>query len=76
MIALYLFCTWHERLRCTSPVSVMETTDFRDRNDRPGACFRDRSRIGRVVLDALPSGAARTLLMIAATNSRALVDVA
>ena len=54
----------------------METTDFRDRNDRPGACFRDRSRIGRVFLDALPSGIARTLLMIAATNSRALVDVA
>jgi hypothetical protein len=29
----------------------METTDFSDRDDWPGGCFRDRSVIGRVFLE-------------------------
>ena len=31
---------------------MMETTDFRDRDDRPGGCSRDRSVIWRVLLEA------------------------
>jgi hypothetical protein len=39
---------WAGRLRCAPFIAVMETTDFRDRDDRPGGCFRDRSVIWRV----------------------------
>jgi hypothetical protein len=36
----------------TPLIAVMETTDFGDRDDRPGGSFRDRSAIGRVFLEA------------------------
>jgi hypothetical protein len=41
-----------EHLRRASLVPVMETTDFRDRNDRPSGYARDRSLIWRVFLEA------------------------
>jgi hypothetical protein len=40
------------RLRCAPLITVMETTDFRDRDDRSGGCSRDRSVIWRVFLEA------------------------
>jgi hypothetical protein len=40
------------RLRCAPLIAVMETTDFGDRDDRPGGCSGGRSVIGGVFLDA------------------------
>jgi hypothetical protein len=40
------------RLRCAPLVAMMETTDFGDRDDRPGGCSGDRSVIWCVLLEA------------------------
>jgi hypothetical protein len=39
------------RLCCAPFIAVMETTDFGDRDDVPGGCFRDRSVIWCVFLE-------------------------
>jgi hypothetical protein len=39
------------RLRGAPFIAVMETTDFRNRDNRPDGCFRDRSVIWRVFLE-------------------------
>jgi hypothetical protein len=40
------------RLCCAALIAMMKATDFRDRDDRPVGCSRDRSVIGRVLLKA------------------------
>ena len=40
------------RLRCAPFIAMVETTDFGDRDDQSGGCYRDRSVIRRVLLEA------------------------
>jgi hypothetical protein len=47
------------RLRCAALIAMMKATDFRDRDDRPVGCSRDRSVIGRVLLEAKVRSAPR-----------------
>jgi hypothetical protein len=51
-------------LRCAPFIAVMETTDFGDRNDRPGGCSRDRSVIWRVFLEAEVRSAPMIILAV------------
>jgi hypothetical protein len=52
------------RLRCAPFIAVMETTDFGDRDDRSGACSRDRSVIWRVFLKAEMRSAPMIILAV------------
>jgi hypothetical protein len=56
-------------LRCTPLISVMETTDLAERNDRSGGYFGDGSMVRRVFVQTEMRSAAMIVLTVGLENA-------